>query len=141
MSNFMNPSDLIPSVLCPSESREIQRACNFLLARQNPDGGWGESFKASELKVWHGTESQVVHTSWALMTLLAGKCRNHEALSKAAHFILHRQLDDGDFPQDRICGIFNGNCTISYTNYRNSFPIWALGRYRNYLLSRSASRR
>lgn len=35
----------------------------------------------------------------------------------------------GDFPQQHISGVFNRNCTITYANYRNLFPIWALGEY------------
>jgi hypothetical protein len=29
-----------------------------------------------------------------------------------------------------IIGVFNKNCMISYSQYRNIFPIWALGEYR-----------
>ena len=25
--------------------------------------------------------------------------------------------------------VFNNNCMISYSNYRNIFPLWALGEY------------
>ena len=35
----------------------------------------------------------------------------------------------GDWPQEGIAGVFNRACGISYTQYRNVFPIWALGRY------------
>lgn len=31
--------------------------------------------------------------------------------------------------QDNIAGVFNKSCAISYTSYRNVFPIWALGRF------------
>lgn len=31
--------------------------------------------------------------------------------------------------QENISGVFNKSCAISYTNYRNIFPIWALGRF------------
>ena len=31
--------------------------------------------------------------------------------------------------------MFNGNCMISYSNYRNIFPIWALGHYRRVVLN------
>lgn len=33
--------------------------------------------------------------------------------------------------QENISGVFNKSCAISYTNYRNIFPIWALGRFSN----------
>lgn len=31
--------------------------------------------------------------------------------------------------QENISGVFNKSCAISYTSYRNVFPIWALGRF------------
>jgi len=38
------------------------------------------------------------------------------------------QLECGDWPQEGISGVFNRGCGITYTAYRNVFPIWALGR-------------
>lgn len=34
------------------------------------------------------------------------------------------------FLSQEIMGVFNRNCMISYSAYRNIFPIWALGEYR-----------
>lgn len=31
--------------------------------------------------------------------------------------------------QENISGVFNKSCAISYTAYRNVFPIWTLGRF------------
>lgn len=31
--------------------------------------------------------------------------------------------------QENISGVFNKTCAISYTSYRNVFPIWTLGRF------------
>lgn len=33
------------------------------------------------------------------------------------------------FSQENISGVFNKSCAISYTSYRNVFPIWTLGRF------------
>jgi squalene cyclase len=40
--------------------------------------------------------------------------------------------DVGDWPQQQISGVFNKNCMISYSNFRNIFPIWALGAFGAY---------
>ncbi|KAJ3639032.1 hypothetical protein Zmor_019077 [Zophobas morio] len=32
-------------------------------------------------------------------------------------------------PQESICGVFNKNCMINYSNFKNIFPIWALARF------------
>ena len=39
-----------------------------------------------------------------------------------------RAVRDGDWPQQSIMGVFNNNCMMR-ANYRNVFPIWALGEY------------
>ena len=39
------------------------------------------------------------------------------------------QLPNGDWKQEGIAGVFNRACGISYTQYRNIFPMWALARY------------
>ena len=44
------------------------------------------------------------------------------------------QLPSGDWPQQHISGVFNRNCMITYANYRNIFPIWALGLYNRLVL-------
>lgn len=33
------------------------------------------------------------------------------------------------FLQENISGVFNKSCAISYTSYKNVFPIWTLGRF------------
>ncbi|KNC69525.1 hypothetical protein SARC_17964, partial [Sphaeroforma arctica JP610] len=30
---------------------------------------------------------------------------------------------------ESIAGVFNKNCMIDYSNFKNIFPIWALARY------------
>lgn len=44
-------------------------------------------------------------------------------------FLMDKQEQDGDWAQESIKGVFNANCSISYSGYKNIFPIWALGRF------------
>ncbi|KAK4342376.1 hypothetical protein RND71_038192 [Anisodus tanguticus] len=89
----------------------LQKACEFLLSKQLPDGGWGESYLSNSNKVYtniEGDQSNLVQTSWALLALInAGK---------------------------GITGAFMKNCTLNYASYRNIFPTWALGQYRKLFL-------
>ena len=78
--------------------------------------------------------SGVVCTGWALLALMAAQRHEpHEvkAVQRGVAYLLARQLADGDWPQEGISGVFNRACGITYTAYRNVFPIWALGRFAN----------
>ncbi|KNA11322.1 hypothetical protein SOVF_136370 [Spinacia oleracea] len=54
-------------------SLALRKACHFLLSKQLPDGGWGENFLSSPNKVYtniEGNKSNLVQTSWALLSLI-----------------------------------------------------------------------
>jgi squalene/oxidosqualene cyclase-like protein len=108
----------------------IVKATEFLLSIQREDGGWGEHYESCVQKKYvENTESQVTNTAWALLGLMAAKHPNKEAIEKGIQFLLSKQDNWGDFPQQQISGVFNFNCMITYTSYRNVFPLWALSRY------------
>jgi len=114
------------------ESLCIQRACDFLRSKQNEDGGWGESYESCVQKKYiPHKQSQVVNTSWALLALMAANYPDRQLVDKGIRFLIQRQQTDGDWQQQGISGVFNSNCMITYTAYRNVFPLWALGRYYN----------
>lgn len=74
-------------------------------------------------------ESQVVNTAWAVLALLQAGCPNKTAIRRGIDLLVSRQLENGDWAAESITGVFNKNCMIDYSNFKNIFPIWALARY------------
>jgi len=117
-------------VMKPEIKTALDKGCAFLVSKQNADGGWGESFESCVQKKYiPHKDSQVVNTAWAALSLMIADYPNTEVIEKAIQFLISRQQITGDWEQESISGVFNHNCMITYTSYRNVFPIWALGRY------------
>ncbi len=111
-------------------TKGINKACDFLISKQMPDGGWGETYESCAKMVYtQAAASQVVNTAWALLTLQAADAPEKQAIQRGIDLLISRQLDNGDWAQENISGVFNYNCMITYSSYRNIFPIWALNRF------------
>jgi squalene/oxidosqualene cyclase-like protein len=116
-----------------SPSPKIKAACDFLMSKQNEDGSWGESFESCVKHEYiQHEDGQIINTAWAILGLMKVNYPDKSVIEKAVSFLISRQEENGDFPQEGISGVFNGNCMETYTSYRNIFPLWALGRYYRY---------
>ena len=116
-------------------SKNIKFFEKFLISKlnKNGDGGWNESYLSciKQDYIVSESESDIVQTSWGLLSLLIIESVEKKVIDGAKDLIISRQLNNGDWKQENISGVFNHSCAISYSNYRNIFPIWALAKYKN----------
>jgi squalene-hopene/tetraprenyl-beta-curcumene cyclase len=117
-----------------SQATEIRRAVAWLVAKQNDDGGWGETGEsyALEDRVRERAASTASQTAWALLGLMAaGEVRN-PAVARGIDWLLQREDADGFWrePQFTATG-FPRVFYLRYHGYAKFFPFWALARYRN----------
>ncbi|KAJ7902068.1 terpenoid cyclases/protein prenyltransferase alpha-alpha toroid [Mycena olivaceomarginata] len=114
-----------------ANSPRVKRACQFLLSKQMPDGGWGRELE--EETYVHHEKSQVVQTSWAAMALMYARYPDTAPIKRAVSLVRLRQSPDGQWPQEAVEGIFNKTCTIFYPNFKLIFTVWMLGLAHKYV--------
>jgi squalene-hopene/tetraprenyl-beta-curcumene cyclase len=126
----------------PSEDPAVRRAADWLIAIQNPDGGWGEGCDSYKLD-YRGHEpalSRASQTAWALLGLMAAGAVDHEAVAHGIRYLQMTQGPDGFWPEEHYTGGgFPRVFYLRYHGYAKFFPLWALARYRN-LKSRNSRR-
>jgi squalene-hopene/tetraprenyl-beta-curcumene cyclase len=105
----------------------IDRAAAWLLAVQNPDGGWGETCysynDASFAGVGRSTPSP---TAWAVVSLQLAGLGGHAACQRGLAFLRHSQTK-GTWDEPEYTGTgFPRDFYINYHLYRHLFPTLAL---------------
>ncbi|KGO43305.1 Terpenoid cyclases/protein prenyltransferase alpha-alpha toroid [Penicillium expansum] len=111
-------------------SADSRRGCDFLIEKQQADGGWGESYLSSATHQYVQHEkSQVCQTAWSLLGLMEAGYPHKEPLERGIKLLMSRQQRNGEWLQEAIEGVFNQSCMISYPNYKFYWPIRALGLY------------
>ncbi|HEV2341993.1 MAG TPA: squalene--hopene cyclase [Candidatus Acidoferrales bacterium] len=116
-----------------SQCEESRRGAEWLRRVQNPDGGFGESVVSYADPARKGAgESTASQTAWGLIGLLAVAGAEDPAAERAASWLIEHQNTDGSWTEDDYTGTgFPCVFYMKYHLYRNSFPLYALARYRN----------
>jgi len=112
----------------------MKKGADWLVAIQNPDGGWGENCDSYKLdyKGYEPAPSTASQTAWALLGLMAAGQVDHPAVARGVNYLKATQEADGLWRQAHYTG--GGFPRVFYLNYHGYpkfFPLWALARYRN----------
>lgn len=121
----------------------IRQAVTWLLSRQNPDGGWGEScYTYDDPRPAGMGKSTASQTAWALLALLhAGEAR-HPAVARGIRFLLETRTPDGFWEEKEFAGTgFPRVFYLRYHGYSKFFPLWALALYRRAVADEAEARR
>jgi squalene-hopene/tetraprenyl-beta-curcumene cyclase len=113
---------------------EMRKAVDWLVAIQNPDGGWGEDGSSYKLdyRGYEPAPSTSSQTAWALLGLLAAGEVDHPAVARGAKYLVDTQGRDGFWNEPRYTATgFPRVFYLRYHGYSKFFPLWALARYRN----------
>ena len=116
-----------------SQQPEALRAGEWLRQVQNLDGGFGETPASYENPSLKGKgESTASQTAWGLIGLLAAFGPDDPSVKRAVNYLTQHQLTDGSWEEHLFTGTgFPQVFYLQYHLYRNSFPVYALARYRN----------
>ncbi len=110
----------------------VRKAVQFVVSRQNEDGGWGEDIASYHRVELRGRgPSTPSQTAWALLALLAAGEGEGEAVQRGVAFLVRIQREDGTWDEPHFTGTgFPTDFMIRYHLYRHVFPLMALGRAR-----------
>jgi squalene-hopene/tetraprenyl-beta-curcumene cyclase len=145
--NYVYGTWLVLSALasCGDISREpwCRRAADWILSRQNPDGGWGESPRSYDDPAQKGIgPSTAAQTAWALMGLFAAGVTAPAtpatsatpataAIDRGVEYLLRGQREDGSWHDEPWTATgFPRVFYLQYHLYAVYFPLMALSEYR-----------
>ncbi|MCM0594482.1 MAG: squalene--hopene cyclase [Gloeotrichia echinulata DVL01] len=113
----------------------IARGAAWLVACQNPDGGWGETCRSYDDPSLKGQgTSTASQTAWALIGLIAaGEATSNfarDTIERGIAYLLATQKPDGTWYEADFTGTgFPCHFYLKYHLYQQYFPLIALGRY------------
>ncbi len=110
----------------------VRKAVEWLVSRQNADGGWGESCRSYDDPSLAGCgASTPSQTSWALLALMAAGEAEHPAVRRGIGYLLDRRKGEGEWEERAHTGTgFPRVFYLRYHGYGQFFPLWALATFR-----------
>lgn len=117
----------------------IARSIEWLLSKQNEDGGYGETtLSYNDEYTYNGVgKSTVSQTAWGLLALLeVHKFYNvNDAIERAVQYLIDefKNLGDRFFDTSVVGTGHRGVLYLQYPSYAYCFPLLALARYKKML--------
>jgi squalene-hopene/tetraprenyl-beta-curcumene cyclase len=105
-----------------------ERGAAWLIAKQNADGGWGESCHSYVDESFAGVgASTASQTAWAVNALQIAGLGNHAATQRGLAYLKETQTHDGTWEEPYFTGTgFPRDFYLNYHLYRHVFPMMAL---------------
>ncbi len=115
----------------PPDDPAMIAGANWLLAHQQPGGGWGESPDSYEQPQLRGQgEPTASQTAWAVLGLLAAGLEWHPATIRGIRYLVRTQRADGAWHETQFTGTgFPRVFYLRYHYYPIYFPLMALARW------------
>ena len=119
----------------------VRKACDWLKAIQNEDGGWGEDCDSYRLDYdgYRPFKSVASQTAWGVMGLMAVGLAHDPAVKRGVDWLIRTENEEGFWDEAPYTGGgFPRVFYLRYHGYSKFFPLWALARYRNLIRANSA---
>ncbi len=109
----------------------IVAGANWLIAHQQPTGGWGESADSyADPRLRGQGNTTASQTAWAVIGLLAAGKQDHPAVTRGVRYLIDTQRDDGGWNEPEFTGTgFPRVFYLRYHLYPIYFPLMALAQY------------
>ncbi|KAL4915397.1 terpenoid cyclases/protein prenyltransferase alpha-alpha toroid [Aspergillus aurantiobrunneus] len=112
-------------------SDAVRRGCDFIVKKQQADGGWGETIYSILTESYtQAAQSHTVQTAWVCLALMQGGYPDREPIRKGIQLMARRQRADGKWEQENAVGSGIVTCELLYHSYIYSFPIRAIAMYK-----------
>ena len=111
----------------------IQKSIEWLVSKQNADGGWGEDgISYYDGHHGEGNGSTASQTAWAVLGLMAAGAVDHAAVQRGIDYLMRTRPENGLWHEETYTAVgFPRVFYLRYHGYRAYFPLMALARYRN----------
>jgi squalene-hopene/tetraprenyl-beta-curcumene cyclase len=121
----------LTAVGVPADDPAVSAGANWLLAHQQPCGGWGESPDSYEHPHLRGQgDPTASQTAWAVMGLIAAGLERHPAVTRAVRYLTIMQNKDGTWDEPEFTGTgFPQVYYLRYHYYPIYFPLLALSQW------------